>query len=56
MVSEERTDRFAVRTTPTETAMLRKLAEDEGLSVSDYIRLFIRRAYAEKHGAKKPKP
>lgn len=54
MVTEERTDRFAVRTTPTETAMLRKLAEADGLSVSDYIRLSIRRMYADKFGTKKP--
>jgi uncharacterized protein (DUF1778 family) len=56
MVSEERTDRIALRASPTEVAMLRQLAEEEGISSSDYVRMFIRKTYAEKHGTKKPKP
>ena len=35
--------------------MLRVLAEDAGLTASDYVRQFIRRAYADKHGSKPPK-
>ena len=56
MVTEERTERIALRASPTEVAMLRQLSDEEGVSVSDYIRLAVRRAYAEKHGTKKPKP
>lgn len=56
MVSEERTGRIVVRASATEMAMLRKLAEDEGVTASDFLRLFIRKTYAEKHGTKKPKP
>jgi DNA-binding GntR family transcriptional regulator len=37
-----------------ELAMLRALAERDGLSASDVLRLFIRRAYAEAFGDKKP--
>ena len=56
MVSEERTARIAVRATPQELAMLHQLAEAEGISASDYIRMFVRQRWAEKHGTKKPKP
>jgi hypothetical protein len=37
--------------------MLAELAEEQGISQSDYIRLFIRRAFAERPRppAKKPK-
>lgn len=56
MVSEERTERVALRMTPTEAAMLRGLSDDDGLSLSDVIRQLIRREWASRHGAKKPKP
>ncbi len=32
----------------SEDRMLRALAEDTGLSVSDYVRQFIRRAFSER--------
>lgn len=35
--------------------MLQALAELDGLSVSDVVRLLVRRAYADRIGAKKPK-
>ncbi|HLV65212.1 MAG TPA: hypothetical protein VKY73_05345 [Polyangiaceae bacterium] len=36
--------------------MLRALAERDGISASDYVRMFIRKDYAEKFGDKPPKP
>ncbi len=53
MVDRDR--HLAIRTSAEEAAMLKALAEAEGISQSDYVRLFIRRSYAEKFGAKKPK-
>ena len=44
-----------MRASDEEAAMLHALAEAEGVSQSDYLRLFIRRAHAEKFGDKKPK-
>lgn len=35
--------------------MLRALAERDGVTASDYVRMFIRRDYAEKFGGKLPK-
>jgi hypothetical protein len=35
--------------------MVQALADADGVSASDYVRLFIRRTYAEKFGDKKPK-
>ena len=34
--------------------LAQELAEAEGISASDFVRLFIRRAHAEKFGDKKP--
>jgi uncharacterized protein (DUF1778 family) len=51
----DREKRINVRVSAEETAMLAALAEREGLSQSDVLRLFIRRAYAEAFGTKKPK-
>ena len=51
----ERDRNLAIRTSAEEAAMLKELAEAEGISQSDFIRLFIRRAYAETFGTKKPK-
>jgi hypothetical protein len=54
-VMVERDRLLAIRTSAEEAAMLKVLAEAERISQSDYVRLFNRRAYAEKFGAKKPK-
>jgi len=50
----ERSRYVTVRTSDEEAAMLYVLAERDGVSQSDYVRLFIRRAYAEAFGDKKP--
>ena len=52
--TEERTVRLAIRMTPTEAGFLSTLAEADGLTVSDALRLSIRRQYAERFGAPKP--
>jgi len=48
----ERTELLTVRTTPEEMAMLKRLAEADGISASDLIRQFIRRSHAERFGDK----
>lgn len=54
MAPEERTERFGIRLSTTEVAMLDALAEATGLSASDVTRLAIRDAYRAKFGDKKP--
>jgi hypothetical protein len=51
----EREEMLNVRMTAEELAMLRALAEGDGLSQSDVVRQFIRRTYRERFGEKKPK-
>ena len=41
-----------MRITPDEARMLKELAEADGLSASDVVRLQVRRYYAERFGAK----
>lgn len=50
----ERTGFFQIRVTDEERAMLRAVADDRGLSAADVVRMFIRDAYREKFGDKKP--
>lgn len=47
MGEQRRQRHLNVRMTDEEAAMLRTLAAHEGVSQSDVIRLYIRRAYAE---------
>jgi uncharacterized protein (DUF1778 family) len=44
-----------VRVTDDEDRMLKALAEHQGMSISDVIRQYIRRAFAEAFPQKKPK-
>lgn len=50
-----RNERFEVRFTESERAMLEALAERDGLSAGDIVRQLVRRAYAEVFGDKPPK-
>lgn len=50
----ERTELLTVRVTPEEMAMVKAVAEADGLSASDLVRQFIRRSHAERF-APKPK-
>jgi antitoxin component of RelBE/YafQ-DinJ toxin-antitoxin module len=49
-----RTALLTVRVTDEELAMAKALAEADGISASDFVRLYIRRAYAERFGQPKP--
>jgi hypothetical protein len=54
----DRNKYLTIRASDEEISMLRVLAEEEGLTASDYLRQFIRREYVAKHGSKaarKPK-
>ena len=50
MVKEKQTERIGLRVTPSEARMLAELSEKIGLSMSDVLRLAIRREYAEHFG------
>ena len=45
------TQKFNMRMSPDEVAMMRELAEEDGISASDLVRQLIRRTYAKRHGA-----
>lgn len=51
----DREQRLSMKISAEEAAMLRALAEKDGITVSDWVRLTTRRAYAEAFGTKKPK-
>jgi uncharacterized protein (DUF1778 family) len=53
MVERQRARNLNIRITDDEGEMLRQLAEREGVSASDVVRLFIRRAHAEAFPAEK---
>jgi hypothetical protein len=55
MVDRRRTLNLNIRIAEDEAEMLKALAERQGLSASDVVRQFIRRAYAEAVPPKKPK-
>ena len=54
MSTTERDKSLRVRVSDAELRMVQELGDAEGITASDYVRLFIRRAYAEKFGEKKP--
>lgn len=51
----DRSRYITIRASDEEATMLRMLAETEGITGSDFLRLYIRRAYADKFGDRKPK-
>ena len=55
MAREPRSERLALRMAPTEYAMLERLSEIDGLTLSDALRLAIRSAYRERFGTTPPK-
>lgn len=48
----ERNRALSVRMTDSEYSMVNDLAERDGLSVADYVRLLLRKTHAEMFGAK----
>lgn len=55
VVGEQRTERLDIRIAPSELAMLKALAEAEGLSQADIVRQCVRARYAARFGDKPPK-
>jgi uncharacterized protein (DUF1778 family) len=53
MVAEKRVARLEVRMTETESAMLTRLAEAQGLTRSDIVRLLVRESHASTFGKRK---
>lgn len=47
MKNDERTEVFRFRVSPDEVRMLREIADRDGVTGSDVIRIYIRRRYAE---------
>jgi uncharacterized protein (DUF1778 family) len=56
MVKEQQTERMGLRVTKSEAKMLEQLSEATGLSMSDVLRMAIRREHAERFGEQTPKP
>jgi uncharacterized protein (DUF1778 family) len=56
MVKEQQTERIGLRVTKSEAKMLEALSEATGLSMSDVLRMAIRREHAERIGEQAPKP
>jgi hypothetical protein len=52
----ERDRKLTIRISADEVSKLEALADSDGVTGSDVLRTFIRRAYAERFGEKKPKP
>jgi uncharacterized protein (DUF1778 family) len=54
-MSPERDQSLRVRVSEDELRMVQELAEADGITASDFVRLFIRREYAARFGDKKRK-
>ena len=48
MADEKRQERFAVRLSPAEAEMVARLADADGVSRSDAVRMCVRAVYAER--------
>jgi hypothetical protein len=51
-----REKRLNILVTEAEQQMLQALADRDGITASDYVRMFIRRAHAEAFGEQPTKP
>jgi antitoxin component of RelBE/YafQ-DinJ toxin-antitoxin module len=57
-VTAKRTELLTIRVAPEEMRMIKALAEADGITASDVVRMFVRRLHAERFGSKpsrKPK-
>jgi hypothetical protein len=52
-MGDERDAVITVRLTADERVMVGRLADEDGISISDVVRMTVRRAYIERFGAKK---
>lgn len=55
MTMPEQEHRLNVRLTPDEARLLQALAELDGISQSDWIRMIIRRTFLERFPSERPK-
>jgi hypothetical protein len=55
MAPDDRTERFTMRVRAEEKQMISALADRDGLSASDYLRLLVRRTYAAAFGVDRPR-
>jgi hypothetical protein len=55
MAPDDRSERFTMRVRPEEKQMIAALAERDGQSASDYLRLLVRRTYEASFGGEKSK-
>jgi hypothetical protein len=55
MPPTERDRSLRVRVSDDELRMVQELADADGVTASDHVRLYIRRAHAERFGDKKAK-
>jgi uncharacterized protein (DUF1778 family) len=51
---KERDKSLRARVSEDELRMVQELADADGVTASDFVRLFIRHAHAERFGDKKP--
>ena len=49
----KRTEHLLIRVAPEEMSMLRDIADADGIKMSDVVRMFVRREYALRFGARK---
>lgn len=56
MAERKREKAVIVRLTDDERAMLQAVADDDGISVSDWFRRAVRQAFRKTFGDAKPKP
>lgn len=52
MPTDDRSERFTMRVAPEEKQMITALADRDGQSASDYLRLLVRRTYEASFGEK----
>jgi hypothetical protein len=53
-MADDRDRSLRVQVSTAELKMLHEIAEADGITASDVIRMFVRRAHAERFGDKKP--
>jgi hypothetical protein len=52
-VATRRTELLTIRVTEDEMRMLKELADVDGITASDVVRMFVRHTHAERFGAEK---
>jgi antitoxin component of RelBE/YafQ-DinJ toxin-antitoxin module len=55
MTERVRVTTVSLRVNDDEQRMVKELADADGISISDVVRMLVRRAHQERFGVKKPK-